>query len=178
LAGALARVHAVGGSRFRPVHDRRHGQDQPLPLRSARGRVGDHRRAHGRVLGLQVRAVLPGRVSEHVRDQRGWALRYSWAGGASPSRRWRGCRPTAGSRSSCSGASRCSSGCAARCRGCVRTSSWASPGSSCCPCRWSRWVAAALWHATSGWQFAGAGLVRWVLGGAAILLPYQWLSRA
>ena len=38
-------------------------------------------------------------------------------------------------------------------------------------------VAAGLWHATSGWQFVGAGLARWALGGAAILLPYQWLSR-
>lgn len=38
-------------------------------------------------------------------------------------------------------------------------------------------VAAMLWHATSGWTFAGAGPVRWALGAATILLPYRWLSQ-
>jgi NADH-quinone oxidoreductase subunit H len=38
-------------------------------------------------------------------------------------------------------------------------------------------AAAALWHATAGWRFVGAGLVRWALGAAFVLLPYQWLGR-
>jgi len=38
-------------------------------------------------------------------------------------------------------------------------------------------AAAAVWQATSGWQFVGAGLVRWALGAAIVLLPYRWLGQ-
>lgn len=38
-------------------------------------------------------------------------------------------------------------------------------------------VAAAVWHATSGWQFVGAGPVRWTLGAGIVLLPYHWLGQ-
>lgn len=39
-------------------------------------------------------------------------------------------------------------------------------------------VAAAMWHATATWTFPGAGLWRWVLGAALLLLPYRALSRS
>jgi NADH-quinone oxidoreductase subunit H len=39
-------------------------------------------------------------------------------------------------------------------------------------------VAAGLWQATAGWTFTGAGLWRWALGAALILVPYQALGRA
>lgn len=38
-------------------------------------------------------------------------------------------------------------------------------------------VAAAVWHLSAGWQFAGAGLWRWVLNAAVILIPYRLLGR-
>lgn len=39
-------------------------------------------------------------------------------------------------------------------------------------------AATVFWQATAGWPFAGATLWRWVLAGALILGPYQWLGRA
>jgi NADH-quinone oxidoreductase subunit H len=39
-------------------------------------------------------------------------------------------------------------------------------------------VTAGLWQATAGWAFTGAGVWRWVLGAALILIPYQLLGRA
>src|SRR4029453_14015663 len=42
-----------------------HRRDQPGPLRPPRGRVGAGRRLPHRVLGGEVRPVLPGRVPEH-----------------------------------------------------------------------------------------------------------------
>ena len=38
-------------------------------------------------------------------------------------------------------------------------------------------VVAALWHYTAGWDFLGAGLLRWALGAALIGVPYAWLVR-
>jgi NADH-quinone oxidoreductase chain I len=48
--------------RLRHLGNRR---DQPGAVRCRRGRVGDRRRPHGRVLGDGVRDVLPGRVRQH-----------------------------------------------------------------------------------------------------------------
>ena len=38
-------------------------------------------------------------------------------------------------------------------------------------------VAAATWHYTAEWTFAGAILARWLLGAAIIGIPYVWLGR-
>lgn len=39
-------------------------------------------------------------------------------------------------------------------------------------------VAALLWQATAGWEFAGAALLRWTLAGGLVVIPYQVLGRA
>jgi NADH-quinone oxidoreductase subunit H len=41
------------------------GGNQPPPLRRGGGRVGDRRRTHDRVLGHELRHVLPGRIRQH-----------------------------------------------------------------------------------------------------------------
>ena len=38
-------------------------------------------------------------------------------------------------------------------------------------------VAAAVWHYTAEWNFAGAIVARWLLGAAIIGIPYVWLGR-
>lgn len=38
--------------------------------------------------------------------------------------------------------------------------------------------AAIVWQVTAAWQFAGATLLRWVLAGGLVLVPYQVLGRA
>ena len=38
-------------------------------------------------------------------------------------------------------------------------------------------VAAAIWHYTAEWNFAGAIVARWLLGAAIIGIPYVWLGR-
>src|SRR6267378_499534 len=61
---AAARADAGG------VLRQRRRRDQPRAVRRGRGRIGDRRRAHGRVLGDELRAVLPRRVHEHDPHQR------------------------------------------------------------------------------------------------------------
>ena len=67
---ALVCVHAVGAGGVHPVYDRGDGGDESEPVRSAGRRVGDYRRLFHRVFGVQVCAVLPGRVSGDVRGER------------------------------------------------------------------------------------------------------------
>jgi NADH-quinone oxidoreductase subunit H len=38
-------------------------------------------------------------------------------------------------------------------------------------------LAAAVWHYSGEWQFAGSLPVRWLLGAAIIGLPYVWMGR-
>ena len=60
---------------------RRRGRDQPRALRRRRGRVRDRRRPHGRVLGDDLRPVLPRRVREHDPDHARCARSCSSAAG-------------------------------------------------------------------------------------------------
>src|SRR5690606_9974327 len=62
-------VLAAAAAAVRRLLRVRRGRDQPPAVRRGRGRVGDRRRAHGGVLGLAVRAVLPRRVREHAAGQ-------------------------------------------------------------------------------------------------------------
>src|SRR5690606_22897817 len=68
----------------------RRGRDQPRALRRGGGRERDRGRPHGRVLGLGVRAVLPGRVRQHDpgelphRDLLPRRLAVAGAGGVDP----------------------------------------------------------------------------------------------
>ena len=69
------RVHAV-----RDLPHRRHRRAQPPAVRPRRGRAGAGRRVPHRVLGVQLRPVLPGRVHEHDHDERRSSSRCSSAG--------------------------------------------------------------------------------------------------
>ncbi len=85
---ALVRVHAVGLCRIHSVHDRGHRRIESLALRSARRRIGNHRRLLHRILRLQVRAVLPRRIPRAVRRSADWASRCSSAAGTRRCRSW------------------------------------------------------------------------------------------
>ena len=66
--------------------DRRHGGDQPFALRPARRRIGDRGRIPYRILRLQVRALLPGRIRGDARSLRASEPRCFWADGRRLSR--------------------------------------------------------------------------------------------
>ena len=60
---------AAAADAARLLHLRRR-RDQPRAVRRGRGRIGDRRRPHGRVLGHGLRAVLPRRIRQHDADRR------------------------------------------------------------------------------------------------------------
>ena len=57
---------AAAAADLRRLLHLRPGRDQPPPLRRGGRRIGDRRRPHDRVLGHELRHVLPGRVRQHV----------------------------------------------------------------------------------------------------------------
>ena len=67
-----------------PLHRRARG-DQPPPVRRGRGRERDRRGLPRRVLGNDVRGVLPRRVREHDPDLGHLVAACSWAAGSRPS---------------------------------------------------------------------------------------------
>ncbi len=119
LGAALVRVHAVGTGRVHHLPDCGAGGIQPLAVRLARRRIGNHRRASHRIFRLQIRAVFPGGIPRHVRHERpgGHAVPRRLARAAA--RSWTACPPTSGFWRSCWRWSVCSSGFAGRCRACA-----------------------------------------------------------
>ena len=77
----LVRLYALGISRLRDLRYRLHRGDQPFALRPARRRIGDRGRILYRVFGLQVRALLPGRVRGNACRGGSRQPRCSWADG-------------------------------------------------------------------------------------------------
>ena len=131
----------VAAGRPRDLLRRQPGRDQPHAVRHGRGRLGARGRAVHRVLGHALRLLLLRRVRRPLHHERHphHALLRRLAGAVAvpgPARRLRRHAlrhllvlpedlHLRGDRRS---------GCAARCRACASTSSWAWPGRSCC--RW------------------------------------------
>ena len=57
---------AAAAADLRRLLHLRPGRDQPASVRRGRGRIRDRRGPHDRVLGHELRPVLPGRVRQHV----------------------------------------------------------------------------------------------------------------
>ena len=112
----------------RDLRDRRHGRAQPAAVRPGRGRAGTGRRLQHRVLGIQLRAVLPRRVHERHHDvardrhavPRGPAAGRDRSAPTCSASSDRSAAPP-GWCSSCSRSCTCTSGSGPRCPACATT---------------------------------------------------------
>jgi hypothetical protein len=113
------------------------------PFDVVEGEVGDRRRPHDRVLGHELRHVLPGRIRQHDPGQH--AHRAAVPGRLAAAVRLPGLHPgldLAGASRSSSW-SPCSCGCAPPSRASATTRSCAWAGRSSSPSRWSGWSSSA-----------------------------------
>ena len=140
---------AAAAADLRRLLHLRPGRNQPPPVRRGGRRIRDRGRPHDRVLGHELRDVLPGRVRQHVAGLDPGRRSCSWAAGCRRSTFLStSSRAGSGWASRPSWSSPCSCGCAPPSRATATTRSCAWAGRSSSRSRWCGWSWSARWMQT------------------------------